>query len=286
MTPLGSYDVAVSALLALIAAACGGTSDFVGGVASRRAPALVITFYGQIVGLFFGLALAVVLPGEFILGDVGWGLLGGIGSALGLLSLYAGYAAAQVGIAAPVAGVGTAAFPVIVDVATGASLTNRVAIGIGLGLIAIAFISLSRSDSSGSVRASLLYGLGGALGLGSLLICLGQTSEEGALWSIGPTRVSGFAVIAAVMLIRKTSFALPLGTFKYIAAIGVIGTMANALFVIAADLGSVSTAAVLLSMFPAATVLWARIIFRERMRRIQVIGIALALIAVALIVAG
>lgn len=276
----------LSAFLALMAAVAAGTSDFVGGLASRRAPAVIVTAASQLAGFGFAVGLALVVRGDPTEADLGWGALAGVGMALGLLSIYAGYAAASVTIVAPVAGVGTAVIPVVFDVVGGDELSGQTMVGIVLGLVAIALVSLQGSVRSVPPGRSVLYGLGGAVGLGFLLICLGQTSDDGGVWPVVPARFVAFAVLAGVILSTGASRRLPSVVRPHVLAIGVLGTAANALFVGATQLGSISSAAVLNSMFPAVTVLWARFVLKEHLRVVQVIGLGLALVAIGLIAGG
>ena len=62
----------------------------------------------------------------------------------------------------------------------------------------IGLVSIARSDQRGSIGSSLLYGLGGAVGIGLLLLCLSRTSENGGLWPIVAARGSGFVVLALI----------------------------------------------------------------------------------------
>ncbi|MCP3934663.1 MAG: DMT family transporter [Actinomycetia bacterium] len=270
-------------MLSLGAALLAGTSDFLGGLASRRAAALVVTAASQLFSMVAAFVLALIVGGDVVARDLWLGALGGVGAALGLLSLYAGYSVARVSVAAPVAGVGAAALPVLFDLATGGDLVMRAGAGITLGLVAIALISLERSDSTASVGVSLRYGFGGAIGLGALLLCLSRTSDDGGLWAVVPSRVTGGLVMLIVLAITRTNFRLPRVALAPVLGIAVFGACANSMFVVATQIGSVSTAAVLTSMFPAATVMWARLIFGERLRRVQVLGLGFALVAVGLI---
>ncbi len=79
---------------------------------------------------------------------------------------------------------------------------------------------------------------------------------------------------------------LPRAALRYVIAIAVLNTGANALYIAATRAGSTTVAAVVTSMFPAVTVLWAWRVFGERLRAVQVAGVGLALVAVGLIALG
>ena len=68
-----------------------------------------------------------------------------------------------------------------------------------------------------------------------------------------------------------------------VAIAGGLDALGNVFFLVAAHSGRLDVAAIISSLYPAATVLLAALILRERMRRIQTAGILLALIAIPLI---
>ncbi len=277
----------MTVLLGLLAALSVGTSDFLGGLASRRADPVVVTAASSLVGLLLAFVASLVVVGEASMADVAWGSLGGVVLAGGLVALYAGYARARVSIAAPVAGVGAAALPVIVASLFGDdTLSPTATAGVLLGLLAIGLVSMARSEQRGSVGSSVLYGLGGAVGVGMLLVCLANTSEDSGLWPIVAARGSGFVVLSVVIAARRLALSTSRGVWLHVIGIAALVTAGNALFLTAARLGSTSVAAVLASLFPAATVFWAWLVFRERLRRVQLLGLGIALAAVALIASG
>lgn len=277
----------MTVLLGLLAALSVGTSDFLGGLASRRADPVVVTAASSLVGLVLAFVASLVVVGEASMADLAWGALGGVVLAGGLVALYAGYARTRVSIAAPVAGVGAAALPVIVASLFGDDALSPIATaGVLLGLLAIGLVSMARSEQRGSVGSSVLYGLGGAVGVGMLLICLANTSEDSGLWPIVAARGSGFVVLSVVIAARRLALSPARGVWSHVIGIAALVTAGNALFLTAARLGSTSVAAVLASLFPAATVFWAWLVFRERLRGVQMLGLGIALAAVALIVAG
>lgn len=277
----------MTVLLGLLAALSVGTSDFLGGLASRRADPVVVTAASSLVGFGLAFVASLVVSGEAGMADVAWGALGGVVLAGGLVALYAGYARARVSIAAPVAGVGAAALPVIVTSVFGDEVLSPTATtGVLLGLLAIGLVSIGRSEQRGTVGSSVLYGLGGATGVGMLLICLANTSEDSGLWPIVAARASGFVVLVVIIVARRFALSTSRGVWLHVIGIAALVTAGNALFLTAARLGSTSVAAVLASLFPAATVFWAWLVFRERLRGVQMLGLGIALVAVALIAGG
>ncbi len=277
----------MTVLLGLLAALSVGTSDFLGGLASRRVHPVVVTAASTLAGLLLALVAALIAVGELAVSDLAWGALGGIALALGLVALYAGYARTRVSIAAPVAGVGAASLPVIVESLFGDdALSAAATLGVLLGLVAIGLVSIVRSEQRGTVGSSVLYGLGGAAGIGLLFVCLAHSAEDSGLWPIVAARASGLVVLVAIMGARRLSPSMSRSGWLLVIAIAALVTAGNTMFLTATRVGSTSVAAVLNSLFPAVTVFWAWVVFRESLRKVQLLGLAIALVAVALIAVG
>ena len=65
-------------------------------------------------------------------------------------------------------------------------------------------------------------------------------------------------------------------------AIGCGDLVANGLFAYASSRGQVSIASVLGSLYPVVTIIWARFLLDERLKRVQQVGVALAVGGAAL----
>lgn len=273
----------MAVVLALCAALVVGTSDFMGGFASRHTTAVTAAAYSNLVGAAFFVVAAPIAGGSLVGDDLLWSIVSGVGGSLGILSLYRGIGVARVSIVSPMAGVGAAALPVIFATVGGEELSATAAAGIALGLVAIALVSRARSGHTGSISASLMYGAGAGLGLGTLLAALAETSDDAGLWPLLPSRAAGAVTLIVILLATGQPRRLPRPARPPSLGSGVLAASGNALFLAGSQIGSVSVVAVVTSMFPAVTVLWARIIFAERLTRTQYVGLGIALVSVALI---
>ena len=122
-------------VLALLSALCYGTSDFIGGRASRRVPPLTVALAGEltIVPVTF-VVIPLVEDAPFTAPALWWGVLGGAAGSAGVLGLYAALSRGSMTVVAPTTGVVAAVLPVVVGVATGERPGPLAAAGIVLAM--------------------------------------------------------------------------------------------------------------------------------------------------------
>ncbi|HEU5349223.1 MAG TPA: DMT family transporter [Ktedonobacterales bacterium] len=269
-------------LLGLAASLCWGSGDFSGGMASRRANVASVIIAAYTVGFVMLVTLAVIwrepLPSAM---DLLWGGLAGVAGVLGLLAFYSALATGKMGLAAPVSAVLTATLPVLFSVfLTGFPSLPQLG-GFVLALLAIGLISRPE-QTEGSLRGIVLALLAGC-GFGCFFILISRVSPTSTFWPLAVARFVSVALLFVAIQLRRQ----PLLPAKVVAPLvllaGVLDAAGNAFFVLAAHSGRLDVAAILSSFYPAATVILAAIILRERVRRVQALGILLALLAIPLI---
>lgn len=266
----------------LAASLCWGSGDFSGGLASRRANVYSVVIATYTVGFFLLVALALISREPFSRPiDLLWGGLAGIAGVLGLLVFYSALAKGKMGLAAPVSAVMTAALPVLFSVVTiGLPHVLQLA-GFVLALLAIVLISRPERNS-GSPQGIGLALLAGC-GFGLFFILISRVSPGSVFWPLAAARFSSVLLVFIVMRIRRQPILPPRTVTSLVVGAGILDALGNAFFVLAAHSGRLDIAAILSSLYPAATVLLAAIFLRERIQRIQATGIALALLAISLI---
>ncbi len=289
-------------LVALGAALAYGLSDFIGGVVSRRTSVWPVAFTACLGAALGTLVLALVVPGDPTAADYAWGLLGGIGSGAGTAFLYRGFARGRMGVVAPVSAVGAALLPATVGVLTGERPTALVWLGLvaalpGIWLVARepaadpepAADAADAADPLGApsiLAAGLSDGLLAGLGFGLLFAALGQVPEGAGFWPVMATQlVSLVSVSAAALLLGGHPLPRQAGHWGGLAA-GLTATLAVVGFMIARQQGLLSVAAVLTSLYPAATVLLASLVLHERLHRAQSVGLLLCGLSVVCVALG
>ncbi len=274
-------------LLGLVSSASWGVADFLGGVASRRAPVLAVVALSQATGLVLaGLLLAVLRPEIPTAGDLGLGMLAGLCGVLGLVAFYRGMAIGSISIIAPISALG-ALVPLVADLARGRSPGALALTGM---VVALAGASLAARAPGPASRTGAGLALIAALGFGLFFALLGEVASDGsAIWALASARAASapLAVIGAIVIVGAAGPAALRGaTLVMVVVSGILDASANLLFAAGTGHGLVSVVAVLGSLYPVVTVALAGAILGERLSRLQAMGAALALGGVVMIAAG
>ena len=163
-------------------------------------------------------------------------------------------------------------------------------VGIVLALIAVVLVSREASDKDVTPHrfttkvAWLTVGSGLLFGLNFVLI--DQAPEESRLWPLVFARLSA-TVLVIVIAVLTRDLVLPSGRPARLAVLAaVLDAVANVAMLLALHASLLSLAGVLISLYPAATVVLAIVVLRERVTRWQAAGMVLALVAVAIIASG
>lgn len=269
-------------IFGLAASLFWGSGDFSGGLASRRSNASSVVVFAYIIG-FTLLALLALIWREpwpsFV--DILWGALAGIAGVVGLMSFYSALSIGRMGIVAPVSAVLTASLPVFFSMFLLSAPAFIQIIGFVLAVLAIVLIS--RPERTHGRPKGLGLAMLAGLGFGCFFILISRVSVTSVFWPLVIARLVSVLAMLGTMLLRRQTILPKKDALLLIVLAGVLDAIGNVFFVLASHTGRLDVAAVLSSLYPAATVLLAAIILRERMTGIQRIGVFLALIAVPLI---
>ncbi len=297
-------NTALISLLSLAAAVSWGAADFSGGLASKKSNVYVVVLVAHAVGLVFNAVVALLWrdpwPGT---ASEMWGVAAGLVGAVGLMSLYRALAIGTMGINAPVAAVVTGILPVAFTFLTLGLPTRLQLGGFVLALLAIWLIAM---PSGGLGRPK---GLGLALlagvGFSGFLLFIKLAGTVAKFWPLVGARAASLAFMVILVTGMRARAGrsrhrgrdahvteYPMMGWKSLRAnwrtmvfCGIFDSLGNILFVYAATRGRLDIAAVLSSLYPASTLILARVILKERIGKVQTLGIALALASVAMIAA-
>jgi len=129
----------------------------------------------------------------------------------------------------------------------------------------------------------VLWGLAAGVGFAVLFIGLNRAGSGSDLWPLVIAQVTGLAAVCLVGAGRGQLRA-PAARAGWLAIVtGVTGAAGTLLYFIATHAGLLAVTAVITSLYPASTILLARVLLRERLTRIRIAGLCLAAASVALI---
>jgi drug/metabolite transporter (DMT)-like permease len=266
----------------LLAATSWGSGDFSGGLAARRASVFRVVAVAHACGLLSMLLMAL-LTGESLpaRADLSWGAFAGLAGAFGIAALYRALAVGRMGVAAPVAAVVTGVLPVLASIHS-EGLPDRIQLlGFALALVSIWLVARPQEciDSQRGLGLAVLAGVM----FGLFLIAGKQAGHQSIFWPLVAARlVSTSLMVLIVLLVPRDPHPLRAALWPMVFS-GLLDSAGNALFIAATRHGRLDVAAVLSSLYPASTVILARVLLKERISKMQGVGIICALISVALI---
>jgi drug/metabolite transporter (DMT)-like permease len=275
--------------LGLTSSLCWGVSDFIGGLSARRLPLLFVMVSSQAVGL------AVVIGVVAIRGTGAPGLVrllpavgGGLAGIAALTSFYRALAIGTMSVVAPIAATGVSV-PVVVGIARGDHPAASQLIGIVIAVIGVVLASREHGpgiEDRGASRASVALALLAAAGFGCYFVGVQSSARADPMWALLASRVAGVALLLVVAAVQGGIAVARPGRLWPLALMGVLDVSATGFYAVATRHGLLSVVSVAASLYPLATVLLARVVLGERVRRVQELGIAAALAGVVLMAAG
>ena len=272
----------MTAAAALLASVAWGVADFLGGLKSRTVPVLVVLLLAQVSGVL-AIGLVVAIAGNAPPASVLWAALAGLFGTLGLASFYRGMAVGAISVVAPIAAVG-AIVPVVFGIATGDDVSRLQGVGFGLALSGVALASFERHEA-GAIRiaAGVPWAIAAVVGFGGYYVPMHEASEQDFLWAALVFRMTVALVAVTAWLVVRQPIRAARGHLGAIMMIGILDTAGNTLFAAASSQGEVSVVSVLATLYPVTTVALAALVLSERIDRLQLVGVASAIVGVVLI---
>ncbi|GAA0609220.1 DMT family transporter [Kutzneria viridogrisea] len=279
-------------MLSLIAALGYGLSDFVGGLAARRVHVLRVVLLSYPVGLAGLLLIAPLAGGSLSTQSTLLALAGGVANGLAIIWFYGALASGPMNVVSPLTALLVAGLPLLYGLVTGEQL-GPVAIG-GAVLAVIAVVLVSREersavDEGAPVRFTAKVGwltVGSGAAFAVYFVLLDKIDHSSGLWPLVVARSSATVLVLVSALVAR-QLRLPQRPELLLAgSAGLLDVLCNTSFLFALRSGMLSVVSVLTSLYPAATVLMARIVLGERTGRVQRVGLVLAAVSVTLIATG
>ena len=287
-----------------------GSGDFLGGLASKRMGAFLATGIAGLIGLFLLIGFTFIIPGEISDGAIVWGLLSGLCGAVAILLLYAALAIGPMSILSPLGALISAIFPVMwALLINGESLVWFGYVALVIGAIAIVLVAFTPEKEAVKPKArGIIFAVISGILIGLFLIVLDQAPSDAGIYPLVFNRFVNitimFSVVFGMALIRwahrkgyfgkdgspradlvvgdagatdyRNGIMLALGC-------GILDATGNALLLLGIQTGNLSVMSVLTAMYPAGTIILAALVLREKITKLQLVGMVLALTAAALL---
>ncbi|MFZ0318141.1 MAG: DMT family transporter [Candidatus Sulfotelmatobacter sp.] len=274
----------VTAVYGMAAVLAWGTSDFLGGYATRRANAFLFTTVVNIGGLVLVGALASATHTAFPSGrGVAWVVAGGACGGGALAIFYRALSSGRMGLTAPVAAVLSAAIPTVFAMFT-EGLPGRIPIA-GFFLAAIGLWLITRAED-GNTPEGIGFALLAGCGFAGFYLCVRQAGDGSAFWIATFTRTGGLLITGIIVLTQMKFRDITAAGVRWGILTGCVDSLGTILYVRASQTGRLDEAVVISSLYPAVTVLLARIFLKEHFTRWRFVGLLAALAAVPMIAAG
>ncbi len=236
---------------------------------------MTVTLWSQFAS---GIVLLVLLaaiggppPAEAVL----WGVPAGVCGGLALLMFYRALAIGAMSVVAPIAASVGTLVPIVVALVRGEVPSGIALFGVAITLIGVTLVSLPSGKlphPTGTHRAVIGMALLAAVGFGLFFVFIdagaSTAGDSSPLWVAGGSRAASVVTLTALTLLTGTRSAFRWPGWRGVAALGAIGlldTTANVLFALGSTVGNLAVVAVLASLYPAGTVLLARLVLKERM---------------------
>lgn len=275
-------------LFAGISSLTFGVADFLGGMASRRAPVVSVVLLSQLVA---GAGIVVVAPLVAAVppaSDFGWGAAAGVAGTFGLVVFYRALSTTRIGVAAPVTALFGTVTPVVFGFWDGERPALLAWLGIALAVVAVVLVTRPPSevlaDRTGDANAVLLGSMAG-VGFGLFGVLISRTSDTSGVWPLVGARATSVTLLLIAVVVMRHPVVRIQGRGLAVGA-GSLDMIANIFFLVAIRQELLSLVAVIMAMYPASTISLARIVLHERIGRAQAAGLGLGAIGMTLIVIG
>lgn len=286
----------MTSLFALLAAAIYGAADFLGGTVAKRASTLAAVVATQGAGLALLLLLTPLMLGAVVTGtDVIFGAMAGLTGSVGVALLYRGLAMGPMSVVAPITAVCAVVIPLVAGLLFGERLTPLAALGVAMAIAAVVLLGQDTTTAPASnapprsaehVAQAVRIALASGVAIGGFFVCLGQTASPAGLWPLAISRTVSVTVFMGVAFATRQAWRVPAAAVPPAIACGAMDMIANGLYLAAVREGQLSLVATLASLYPASTVLLARVVLGERLGGWQQVGVAAAVAAIVLIVSN
>lgn len=267
------------------AALCWTVAMLCSSRASRELGARPTLAWVMAIGFVIVLPFVIVAGSLPTASETGWLFVAGAGNVIGLVCEYTAVRSGKIGVVAAIAST-EGAVAALLSAIAGEPVSAAVAAVLALIAAGIVLASLEQSEEVADrdrwATKAVVLAFAAALSFGISLYAIGHVSGDVAFaWLALPARLVGVAVIMLPLAVRG-GLRIPKRTAPLVLGAGVAEVIGIASFAWGAR-DSIGIASVLGSQFAAISALGAFFFFGERLRRIQIVGVAAIVVGVGLL---
>lgn len=287
--------------LATLSSVAYGASDFAGAVSSKHTDSAVVAVVAQLVSLLTLAVLLVIMPPvTWSIDDLAWGAAGGVCVAVALTCFYRALAVGPMSTAAATTALVGALVPLVAGLMLGERPGGITFAGIAISIPAAVLVSVGSTGNRASMRLTprerwvvreheaqtFRLAVVAGVGFGLFFVLLSRTSSDAGLFPLVGARMASITVLVVLLSVGRTWSAPKRSSWLPIVVAGVLDCAANAFYLTALTHGQLTWVAAITSLYPATTVVLASMLLRERLAKIQVLGLVLAGGSLALVAVG
>lgn len=291
-------------VIGLVGALIFGSADFLGGLAAKRISSIRVTALAAVTGLVALLLALPLIGGTWSAEAVLYGGLSGIAGAGAIVLLYACLAIGPMSILSPLTAVVSAIVPMTAGLLRGERLETLGYLALGIALIAVVLVGfVPEKDAVRPSLRALTMATGSGILIGVFMILIDLTPDDSGLVPLVANRAVNATlmfgtVLVLVLLSRRSARRLGPATGAPIATVagagwlpglrlaifcGILDAVANTMMLLGLRLGDLTVMSVLTAMYSAGTIILAAIVLKERLTRLQILGLVLALTAAGML---
>ena len=279
--------------LGLLGALLYGAADFVGGYATKRLHALVVTGFVALTGLIVMGVISLAMSDQWSIESALYGGISGVTGLAAIGLLYACLARGPMSILSPTTAILSALVPMTWGFAMGEQLSAWAYPALALALIAVVLVGIVPDDNAARpTLTALLMAIGSGVLIGAFYIFIDLAPDDSGITSLVANRMVQTVLVLAILtiflplrgtkaLVKETDRGgLPWKRLVWVmVAGGVFDALANVAVLVGLRVGEIAVVSVLTALYPAGTIALASILLHERIQKVQWVGLVLALIA-------
>jgi drug/metabolite transporter (DMT)-like permease len=277
----------IAILGGLGAAAAWALSTLCSSRSSRLIEPASVVAWVMLVGLLITgpVAAARGVPANLDGASAAWLALAGAGNVAGLVLAYRAMRIGQVSLVGPLVST-EGAVAAVIALAAGESLAPAVGATLGVVAAGVCLAAVPADDPSGASRTrhpqTVSLAVAAALAFGASLYATARAgSTLPVVWVVLSARLIGTLALALPLLVARR-LRLTRGALPFVVTSGICEVAGFYSYTSGARHG-IAVAAVLSSQFGALAAVGAYVLFRERLSRLQLVGISAVLVGVALL---